>query len=47
MKHSLNSLIKNGGKVVKKTLKIATAISEDEYAAILREERQDFTKHLR
>jgi hypothetical protein len=30
MKHSLSSLIKNSGKIVKKTIRVATAISESE-----------------
>jgi hypothetical protein len=31
MKKSLSSLIKNSGKIVKKTMRVATAISETEH----------------
>ena len=47
MKQSLNALIANSGKIIKKTLKIATAVSKTEYALILAEQRQDFAKFLK
>ena len=43
MKNSLNALIKNSGKIVKKAFKVATAIEPAEQAKRLTEQRQAFT----
>jgi hypothetical protein len=45
--NSLNPLIKNSGKIIKKTFKVATAVSKTEYSAILTKQRQEFVDSVR